>query len=119
MNTILAIGRLTTDPAVHTVGEQKTKLATFVLAVPKTKEEADFFRCAAWGKTAEIIESYCKKGSKIAISGGLHSRLYEDKEGKKQTSWEIILTNVDLLGTPKKGEDIKEDILPFDFPNGV
>jgi single-strand DNA-binding protein len=55
----------------------------------------------AWGKQAEIIESYVKKGSEIAIEGKLTNRSWDDKNGEKQYITEIIVNEVLLLD--KKG----------------
>ena len=120
MNKLFAIGRLTADPEVKDVKE--TKLCAFVLAVPKTKDEADFFRCVAWGKTAEIIGKYLKKGSRIGIEGALHTRTYETKDKQKAYTWEIIVDGIDFMDskpadkTDKKEESASSDPLPFDFP---
>ena len=124
MNKLFAIGRLTADPQVKDVKE--TKLCAFVLAVPKTKDEADFLRCVAFGKTAEVIGQYVKKGSKIAIEGALHTRTYETKEGEKGYSWEIMVNAIDFMDSKpnegnkkvakKKEEPEEENSLPFDFP---
>lgn len=121
MNKLFAIGRLTADPEVKDVKE--TKLCAFVLAVPKTKEETDFFRCVAWGKTAEIIGKYLKKGSKIGIEGSLHTRTYETKDKQKAYTWEILVDGIDFMDSKpaaskeeKKEETSSGDALPFDFP---
>lgn len=122
MNKVFAIGRLTADPQVKDVKD--TKLCGFVLAVPKSKEEADFLRCVAFGKTAEVIGQYVKKGTKIAIEGALHTRTYETKEGEKGYSWEIMVNAIDFMDAKpadnnkkpsKKKEEPEDDSLPFEF----
>lgn len=126
MNKLFAIGRLTADPQVKDVKE--TKLCAFVLAVPKTIDKSDFLRCVAFGRTAEVIGQYVKKGSKIAIEGVLHTRTYETKEGEKGYSWEIMVTAIDFMDAKpaeekkdskkkasKKKEEPEDDALPFEF----
>lgn len=119
MNTFTAIGRLTADPKANKT-KNDTAISSFVIAIPKTKDEADFIRCIAWDKTAEIINKNCKKGNKIGITGSLHSRAYEDDNGNKQYIVEVLVTGMDFFDqkkeeTPKKGKKEAADDMPFDM----
>lgn len=83
MNTIVVMGRLTKDPEVKITSTGK-KLADFNIAVPRVprvRDSTDFFKCTAWGKNAETIETYVKKGTKIAITGHLTSSVFKGKDG--------------------------------------
>ena len=115
MNTISFIGRLTADPSISTM-KDKTKIAQFVVAVQKTKDSADFFRCVAWNKDADIVEKYCSKGIKVGCTGSLHTRTYENKKGEKQSTWEIILNKIDLLSFKDEKKEEEKDDESIDLP---
>ena len=89
MNKLILMGRLARDPEVrYTQGEKATAVANFSLAVDRRfKREgeptADFFNCTAFGKTAETIEKYLRKGSKILVDAELRTDNYTNKEGQK------------------------------------
>ena len=75
MNKVILMGRLTKDPDIrYSQGEKSTAVARFSLAVDrKFKQErqptADFINCLAFGKRAEFIEKYCRKGTKLVVEG--------------------------------------------------
>lgn len=99
MNKIMLLGRLTDNPDTKIKGD--VQLAKFTLAVDKRfKKEgestADFFNCVAFGKRAEVINQYLFKGSKIAVTGEMHSSKYTDKDGNKRTSWEVTIDEFDF-----------------------
>lgn len=119
MNTFTAIGRLTADPKANKT-KNDVAISSFVIAIPKTKEEADFIRCIAWDKTAEIINKNCKKGSKIGITGSMHSRAYEDDSGNKQYVVECLVTGMDFFDAKEGSGNKKEkkadtSDMPFDM----
>ncbi|MDN6625962.1 MAG: single-stranded DNA-binding protein, partial [Pisciglobus halotolerans] len=95
------IGRLTRKPCLRELGEGKQVL-TNTLAVPKShrKEkgpEADFIPIVAWGKTAELIDHYCKKGDQIGLSGKMQSRTYTNKEDETVYIVEMNVESIDFL----------------------
>jgi len=59
-------------------------------------------KIVVWGKQAEIAQQYLKKGSLIFIEGRIQSREWQDKEGQKRTSFEIVATNFRMLGGPRR-----------------
>lgn len=70
------------------------KIAKFLLAVDrisKDSDEADFIRCTEFGKNAEFAVKYLKKGMKIAVVGQLSTSTYEDKDGNKAYSYDVII----------------------------
>ena len=92
MNKVWEIGRLTKEPEIRYTSkkngngeEESTVTASYTLAVARGyrhedgQQDADFFRCVAFGKNAEFAEKYLHKGTKIAISGHLHSGSYTNK----------------------------------------
>lgn len=105
MNLVMLIGRLVRDPEIrYTQGDQGTMIASFSLAVDRRyKREgqptADFINCKAFGKTAEIIEKYCTKGKQIAINGEIQTGSYTNKEGNKVYTTDIIVNQMQLLGS--------------------
>ena len=100
MNKVILMGRLTRD--VETFG-QKTKVARFTLAVDRNygEDETDFFNCVSFGKQAEFVEKYLKKGIKILLSGRLQNNSYEDKQGNKVTATQIITEEVEFCESKK------------------
>ena len=79
MNTVQLLGRLTTDPVVrYSQGEEPQAIANFTLAVDRQYgKETDFIRCVAFGKRAEALDNFCKKGTKIEVVGSLKPGEYE------------------------------------------
>ncbi|WP_303104130.1 single-stranded DNA-binding protein [uncultured Mitsuokella sp.] len=103
MNHVTLIGRLTKDPDVRYTQSGNT-VATFTLAVdrrvPKDKpKEADFIPCVVWGKTAEVVERWCKKGKQLAVEGRIQVRSYDAKDGSKRYVTEVIVNELELLGS--------------------
>lgn len=101
MNHINLIGRLTREPSLRELGEGKQVL-TNTLAVPKSYRreggpEADFIPIVAWGKTAGLIDHYCKKGDQIGLSGKMQSRSYVNKEDETIYVVEMIVESIDFL----------------------
>ena len=90
------MGRLTKDPVVGT-SQSGTTSARFTLAVDRHSKNdpdaADFPSCVAFGKTAEIVRDYLKKGVKIAVQGRIQTSKYPDENGK-----EVYRTDVVVLG---------------------
>ena len=115
MNRVNLIGRLTKKAEIRFT-EKDIPVASFTLAVPKKKEEADFINCVAWDRLAEIIEKYTDKGKQIAIEGKIQTRNWTDENGNKHYTTEIVVDNLELLGN--KVEDTTDEIndpneLPF------
>lgn len=101
MNNVTLTGRLTSDMAFAT--GKTTNYGRFTLAVQRDKEHADFISCLAFGKTAEIIERYTHKGSKIGLTGRIQTGSYKNKDGKTVYTTEVVATGVEFL-EPKAEE---------------
>lgn len=110
MNKILLIGRLTKDPETRNFDGEK-KVSRFTLAVDRMKKgEADFIQIVAFGKTAEIVESYAKKGSLVAVDGSIRTGSYDDKDGKKVYTTDVTCHSIKLLnGGNSKAENNAEE----------
>ena len=100
MNKVMLIGRLTKDPEIRATQSGK-RVASFTIAVNRRKREdpADFIQCQAWEKTADIVEKYCPKGKQVAIFGRIQTGSYENKEGRKVYTTDIIVDELELLGS--------------------
>ena len=123
LNKVSLIGNLANDPESRILpsGQQVAlfSLATnYVWRDVKTKEKknrADFHKIVAWGKLAEIISTYLKKGSKIFLEGRIQNRTWEDKNKNKRYTTEIIASDLIMLGDKGKrvikgDETAKEDV---------
>ncbi len=105
LNKVIIGGRMCADPELKKVGE--FSFATFTVAVNRSRSkdgetQADFIRCAAWRKTAEFICNYFKKGSSICVVGQLQIRRWQDKDGNKRESAEIVVD--EALFVDSRGE---------------
>ena len=84
----------------------------------ETKEEVSYFDCVAWGKLAELINTYVKKGDKVGIEGRLQQRRWET-EGKKLSKVEIVVENIQFLSDKKSNQSqtgdnpFSEEEIPF------
>ena len=104
-NKVQLIGNLGQNPEVKDLNEGK-KVAKFSLATNETYRnkagekvtDTQWHNLVAWGKQAEIIEKYLKKGSEVAIEGKLINRNYTDKEGVKRYVTEIQVNELLMLG---------------------
>ena len=97
MNVIILTGRLTRDPELK-FGQSGKAYSRFTLAVdrPMQKGEADFINCVAFGKTAELIGEYLRKGRKAGVTGRLQMGKYE-VNGEKRTSYDVVVDNIEFL----------------------
>lgn len=101
MNKIILVGNLCREPETETVGKGKNKVSRLwnTLAINNGKDkEATFVPFTLLGKSAEIVEEYCKKGSKLLIEG--HIEVYFNSDEKSVLS--ITGDRIELLGS--KGE---------------
>jgi single-strand DNA-binding protein len=98
MNRVILIGRLTKDPEIRTSGNYT--IASFSIAVDRKfkrdgEPEADFFNCTAFNKTAELVEKYCKKGTKMIVEGRIQNDNYE-KDGVKHYGVKIMVDSLEF-----------------------
>lgn len=95
MNNVILLGRIGKDPELKKVNE--FSLVEFSLATSRRYkkgeemvEDTQWHNIKFWGKTADIIEKYFKKGSRILVTGRIETRSWDDKEGVKKYTTEII-----------------------------
>ena len=110
MNRVTIMGRLTSDPDYRTL-TSGIGCANFTLAVERdhsSKEdgsrEADFLDVVAWRSTADFATKYLSKGRMVAVDGRLQSRNWEDKNGNKRKSVEIMAERI-YFADSKRTED--------------
>lgn len=102
MNKILLVGRMVRDPEIRYTNEG-TSIAKFSIAVDRAvkkdseQQTADFPSCVAFGKTAEFIEKYFRKGNRIGIVGRIQTGNYTDKDGKKIYTTDVVAENVEFV----------------------
>lgn len=100
MNKIILMGRLVRDPEITSTAAGTT-IARFSIAVDRRFKregdpEADFFSCNAFGKTAEFVERYLKKGTKVTLDGRMENNNYTNKEGQKVYDNRVIVNEIEF-----------------------
>ena len=110
LNHITIMGRLTRDPELRRTGTG-TAVASFTVAVDRDfggrdggEKETDFIDCVAWRQTGEFVSKYFTKGSMIVVSGRLQIRSWNDKDGNKRRTAEVVADNV-YFGEAKRGDN--------------
>jgi single-strand DNA-binding protein len=109
LNKAIFMGNLTRDPESRQAGE--TTVANFSVAVNETwgsgddrKEKTSFIDCKAFGKLADNIVKYLKKGRKVAIEGSLDQESWEDKEGNKRNKLVVKVSDFTFVDSPDKND---------------
>lgn len=105
VNKVILVGRLGRDPETRYTSSGQA-VANFSVATDESykdkngerQKRTEWHKIVVWGKQAEIAQQYLKKGSLIFIEGRIQSREWQDKEGQKRTSFEIVATNFRMLG---------------------
>ena len=110
LNHIVIMGRLTRDPELRRTGSG-IAVTSFSVAVERDfgnrdggERETDFIDCVAWRQTGEFVSKYFTKGSMIVVSGRLQIRNWNDKEGNKRRSAELVADNV-YFGESKRSSE--------------
>lgn len=99
LNHIVLMGRLTRDPELRQTGSG-ISVASFTIAVDRdyaaqgAEKETDFVDIVAWRNTAEFVSKYFSKGRMAVVSGRLQIRNWQDKDGNKRRSAEVVADNV-------------------------
>jgi single-strand DNA-binding protein len=104
VNKAIIIGNVGSDPESKRVGE--STVANFSVATSekyKDKETTEWHRIVVWGKLAEIVAQYVRKGSLVCVEGKIQTREWEGKDGSKQRTTEINASQVTFLGKRKEG----------------
>ncbi len=129
LNKVMLIGNLGADPELrHTAGGRP--VATFRLATTETwggrdgqpqQEQTEWHRVVAWGRLAEIVNEYLRKGRQIYVEGRIQTRQWQDQQGQKRYSTEVVAQVIQMLGSRQDGgtrEEAGVMIPPDDSPTG-
>jgi len=112
VNKVILIGNVGKDPEIRHM-ENGTSKATFPLATTETyrdregqrMEQTEWHNIVLWRGLAELAEKYIRKGKQLYIEGKLRTRSWEDREGNKRYTTEIIADNITLLGGLQRREE--------------
>ncbi len=102
MNKVILMGRLTRDPEVrYSQGASATAVARFSIAVDRRfkregEPDADFFNCTCFGKQAEFVERYLRKGTKIVTVGRIQNDNYTNKDGQMVYSVRVMVDEIEF-----------------------
>lgn len=118
MNKSVICGRIVRDPELRYTPSGKAA-TSFTLAVKRSfrnasgEYESDFINCVSWGKQAELLAEYVKKGQVLPISGRIQTRNYDNKEGHKVYVTEVIVEEFDF---PEKRSENTNNSLGTEVP---
>ena len=113
MNNVNIIGRLTKDVEVRKTSTNKSvssfSIAVDNLATKDGEKTTSFFNCNAWNSVAETLSKYTRKGDRIAISGSLIQRNYENKNSEKISVVEINVNSITLIENKKENASVNSE----------
>ena len=109
MNKVFMIGNICKDPELSETNSG-VAVCRFSIAVNRRRtsadaeQQTDFFNVTAWRGLAETVARFCKKGNKIAVTGQIQIRQYEDRDGAKRTAVDVVAEEVEFLSPKSNGE---------------
>lgn len=104
MNSVSLLGRLCRDIEVRQT-PNGTRVISNTIAVDGISDHTDFIPVVFWGQTAEFVGKYFRKGSRIAVTGWIQSREYEDKQGNHRTAIEVNVQRAYFCESKGRGVD--------------
>lgn len=126
MNRVELVGRLTQKPELRYTNSQ-LPFTRFSVAVNRTfsnsqgERQTDFISCVAWRKQAENIVNYLDKGSLVSVEGRIQTGSYDDKDGKKVYTTEVVADSVQFLESKAqasaRGKMDNNEVSPYDYQN--
>ena len=123
MNKCTLVGRLTKDPEIrYSQSENATATARFSVAVNgrfKNAEgnyDADFINCVAFGKTAEFLEKYFKKGMAIGLTGHIQTGSYTNKDGQKVYTTDVVVEETEFVESKNASSNTTKDTSTYSAP---
>lgn len=119
LNKVILMGRLAADPELRRT-TSGTAVTSFSLAVERAKardgsKETDFIDVVAWSGTAEFVCRWFQKGQLLALCGRLQTRVWEDREGNRRKSVEVVADEVHFVGSKNDSRPPAEPITAEDF----
>ena len=122
MNKVILMGRLVKEPEVrYSQGAEPMAVARYTLAVNRRfkrqgEPDADFIGCVAFGKAGEFAEKYFRKGQMVSVIGRLQVRSWDDQNGQKRWSTDVIIDEQYFAENKKSSENYsKNDNIPEGF----
>jgi single-strand DNA-binding protein len=111
LNKVMLIGRSTNNLQVKTIESVGTPVVNFTVATNRKFrnkdgnliENAEYHRCVAYGKTAEVLGTYLTRGKRVYVEGRLRTRKWQDSEGAERFSTEIVIDSFIFLDS--KGDE--------------
>ena len=124
MNRVMLIGRLTAKPELRYTGSN-LPFARFSVAVNRTfnnaqgQRETDFINVVVWRKQAENVCNFLNKGSLVSVEGRLQTGSYDDKDGNKRYTMEVVADSVQFLESKSQsqGRTVSNEPSPYDYQN--
>lgn len=116
MNRVELIGRLTSKPELKYTNSN-IAVSKFSIAVNGYNDKTDFINIVAWKNQAENLCKFQDKGSLVSVEGRIQTGSYDDKDGKKVYTVEVVADNIGYLESKKNGQTPIEEVNPSDFEN--
>lgn len=125
LNKVFLIGRLGADPEPRTItGTSGRSVLNMTLAsnefykdgAGNKQQKTEWHRVVLWGRLAEVVSQYCHKGSQLFMEGSLQTREWQDKDGNKRYTTEIVGKNIQLLD-PKSQSQESASVSGLDRPS--
>jgi single-strand DNA-binding protein len=125
MNRVTLVGRLTNKPELRYTSNN-LPFVRFSVAVNRTysnqqgQKETDFINVVAWRKQAENVCNFLDKGSLVSIDGRIQTGSYDDKDGNKKYTFEVLADSVQFLESKAQSQarvQNKDDVSPYDYQN--
>jgi len=120
INRTVLVGRLTKDPELRYTSSN-IAVVKFTLAVNRTfagptgEREADFIQCVVWRKQAENLARFVKKGSLLGVEGRIQTGSYDDKDGIRKYTTEVVCDSVQFLEPKNQGNEYNRDYGSQDY----
>ena len=124
MNRVILMGRLTRDAEIrYSQGESSTAIARFSLAVDRRfrkegdEQTADFINCVAFGRTAEFMERFGRKGTKFVAEGRIQTGSYTNKDGQRVYTTDVVVESVEFAESKSAASNNDGGFTPADRPS--
>lgn len=124
MNRVMLVGRLTAKPELRYTGSN-VPYSRFTVAVNRTfsnnngERETDFINCVIWRKQAENVCNYLDKGSLVSVEGRIQTGSYDDKDGNKRYTTDVVADSVQFLESRSQSQNRSNDVTPYDYQGDV
>ena len=114
-NVVVITGRIVRDPELKT-NQTGMSYCQFAVANSRKKDEVTYFNFTAFGKVAEIVSSYAKKGRYVNVTGSVDQRNYTNNEGKSVSTYSFVANSVDLVALGRESQQNAAPAAPVQNP---